>query len=65
MPPKPHVLLNQWDFVKLANSLGVRSTHSVDTAAELDQALATVKTSTAPALIVAKVNPRGLPARLP
>ncbi|MEU7831254.1 thiamine pyrophosphate-dependent enzyme [Nonomuraea sp. NPDC049129] len=65
VPPKPYVLLNQWDFVKLANGLGVRSTHSVDTAAELDQALATVKTSRAPALIIAKVNPRGLPAQLP
>ncbi|YCK42780.1 thiamine pyrophosphate-dependent enzyme [Actinomadura sp. ATCC 39365] len=64
--PKPYVLLNQWDFVKFANALGVRSTYSVDTAAELDQALATVKTSpSAPALIVAKVDSRGLPAVLP
>ncbi|MGW0808108.1 thiamine pyrophosphate-binding protein [Nonomuraea sp. NPDC002799] len=63
--PKPYVVLNQWDFVKFANGLGVQSTHSVDTVAELDQALATVKTSSLPALIVAKINPRGLPVELP
>ncbi|MEU5864552.1 thiamine pyrophosphate-dependent enzyme [Nonomuraea sp. NPDC047529] len=64
--PKPYVLLNPWDFVTFAKSLGVQATYSVDTAAELDQALAAVKTSSgAPALIVAKVNSRGLPAVLP
>jgi indolepyruvate decarboxylase len=62
--PKPYVLLNHWDFVKFANALGVQSAQSVTTAAALDQALAGAKTSNAPALIVAKVNPRDLPAEL-
>jgi indolepyruvate decarboxylase len=63
--PKPYVVLNPWDFARFAHSLGVRNTYSVDTAAELDHALADAKESAAPALIVAKVSPRSLPAQLP
>jgi indolepyruvate decarboxylase len=63
--PKPYVVLGQWDFVAFANSLGVRSTYAVDTAVKLDQALTAAKSSDAPALIVAKVDSRGLPAVLP
>ncbi|MFC4055699.1 thiamine pyrophosphate-dependent enzyme [Actinomadura syzygii] len=62
--PKPYVVLNHWDFTKLANSLGVRSATSVDTARAFDDALAAAKTSNAPALIVAKVNPHDLPIEL-
>ncbi|MFD0476393.1 thiamine pyrophosphate-dependent enzyme [Nonomuraea thailandensis] len=63
--PKPYVVLNPWDFAKVAHGFGVRNTYSVDTAAELDQALVEAKESAAPALIVAKVSPRSLPAQLP
>ncbi|UBU10369.1 thiamine pyrophosphate-dependent enzyme [Nonomuraea gerenzanensis] len=62
--PKPYVVLNRWDFVKFANGLGVQAAQSVTTTAALDQALATAKASSAPVLIVAKVNPRDLPAEL-
>jgi indolepyruvate decarboxylase len=63
--PKPYVVLNPWDFAKFAQGMGVRDTRSVDTAAELDRALAEAKESAAPSLIVAKVSPRSLPAQLP
>ncbi|MEV1003041.1 thiamine pyrophosphate-dependent enzyme [Nonomuraea sp. NPDC050202] len=63
--PKPYVVLNPWDFTKFAHGVGIRSTYSVDTAAELDRALDEAKDSAAPALIVAKVSPRSLPAQLP
>ncbi|MEV4111396.1 thiamine pyrophosphate-binding protein [Nonomuraea sp. NPDC049695] len=62
--PKPYVVLNRWDFVKFANGLGVQSAQSVNTPAAFDQALGTAKASNAPALIVAKVDPHGLPAEL-
>ncbi|MFB9476661.1 thiamine pyrophosphate-dependent enzyme [Nonomuraea salmonea] len=62
--PKPYVVLNRWDFVKFANGLGVQSAQSVTTAAALDEALATAKASNAPALIVAKIDSRDLPAEL-
>jgi indolepyruvate decarboxylase len=63
--PKPYVVLNRWDFTKFANSLGVQSVTSVDTAAAFDAALATAKASDDPALIVAKVDPHDLPMELP
>jgi indolepyruvate decarboxylase len=63
--PKPYVVLNRWDFVKLANGLGVASARSVSTAADLDAALAAAKAANAPALIVARVDPHDLPAGLP
>jgi indolepyruvate decarboxylase len=63
-PPKPYVVLNRWDFVTFAKSLGVRATQSVKTAATLDSALAAAKASNAPALIVAEVNPHDVPAGL-
>jgi len=62
--PKPYVVLNRWDFVELANGLGIQSAQSVNTAAAFDSALAAAKASNAPALIVAKVNPHDLPAEL-
>ncbi len=63
--PRPYVVLNQWDFVKFANGLGVQFAQAVDTAAALDAALAAAKAATGPALIVAQVNPHDLPAELP
>ncbi|MEQ4722231.1 thiamine pyrophosphate-binding protein [Nonomuraea sp. B19D2] len=62
--PKPYVVLNRWDFVKFANGLGLQSAQAVNTAAAFDTALGTAKASNAPALIVARVNPRDLPAEL-
>jgi Thiamine pyrophosphate enzyme, C-terminal TPP binding domain len=62
--PKPYVTLNRWDFVEVANGLGVRSARSVDTAAAFDQALAAATASNSPALIVATINPHDLPAGL-
>jgi indolepyruvate decarboxylase len=63
--PKPYVVLSQWDFTKFANSLGVRSATTVNTATAFDAALVAAKASTAPALIVAKVDPHNLPIKLP
>jgi indolepyruvate decarboxylase len=62
--PRPYVTLNHWDFVALAQGLGVRSARSVDTVAAFDAALTEAKASTAPALIVARVDPHDLPAEL-
>lgn len=64
-PPKAYVALNQWDFVKLAQGMGVAFAQVADTAAGLDAALAAAKRATGgPALIVAKVDPHDLPAEL-
>jgi indolepyruvate decarboxylase len=62
--PRPYVTLNRWDLVAFAHALGVASAQAVDTAAELDAALAKAKASDAPALIAARVDPHGLPAEL-
>jgi indolepyruvate decarboxylase len=63
--PRPYVVLNRWDFVKLANALGVQFARSVNTAAALDSALAAAKTSNAAAVIVTEVDPHDLPPGLP
>jgi indolepyruvate decarboxylase len=63
-PPRPYVVLNQWDFGKFANGLGVQFAETVNTAASLDASLAAAKATDAPALIVAQVNPHDLPAEL-
>jgi indolepyruvate decarboxylase len=63
-PPRPYVVLNQWDFVKFANGLGFQFASTVNTAASLDAALAAAKATNTPALIVADVNPHDLPAEL-
>ncbi|WP_341720532.1 thiamine pyrophosphate-binding protein [Micromonospora sp. FIMYZ51] len=60
--PLPYVVLNRWDFVSFATAVGMGSAYSVDTASAFDAALAAAKASSAPALIVAKVDPRTLPA---
>jgi len=62
--PEPYVVLNRWDFVAFAKGLGVRTAQSVNTAAAFDSALAAAKSSQAPALIVAKVDPHDLPAEV-
>jgi indolepyruvate decarboxylase len=59
--PRPYVVLHRWDLVGLARALGVRAATSVDTAAELDAALAAAKAAPEPALIAARVDPHGLP----
>jgi indolepyruvate decarboxylase len=61
---RPYVILNQWDFVSFANGLGVQFAQAVTTAASFDAALAGAKATPGPALIVAQVDPRGLPAEL-
>ena len=63
-PPLPYVVLNQWDFVKFANGLGLQFAQTVNTATSLDSALAAAKATNTPALIVAQVNPHDLPAEL-
>ena len=64
-PPRPYVVLNQWDFVKLATGLGLQYTQAVNNAASFDTALAAAKAVNGSALIVAQVNPHDLPAELP
>jgi TPP-dependent 2-oxoacid decarboxylase len=63
-PPRPYVVLNQWDFVKFANGLGLQFAQTVNSAASLDAALAAAKAASAPAIIVAQVTPHDLPAEL-
>ena len=64
-PPRPYVVLNQWDFVKFAGGLGVQFAQAVNTASSFDAALAAAKAGNGPVLIVAQVDSRGLPAELP
>jgi indolepyruvate decarboxylase len=63
-PPRSYVVLNQWDFVSFATGLGLPFAQAVNTAASLDAALSAAKATNGPALIVAQVDPRGLPAEL-
>lgn len=62
--PLPYVVLNRWDFISFAKGVGVGSARSVDTASAFDAALTAAKASSAPALIVAKIDPRTLPAEV-
>jgi indolepyruvate decarboxylase len=61
---RPYAVINQWDFVKFANSVGVQWAKVVDTAAALDSELAAAKANSGPCLIVAQVVPRGLPTEM-
>ncbi len=63
--PLSYAVLNQWDFVKFADALGVQFAQTVNTAAALDAALAAAKAFNGPALIAATVDPHDLPAELP
>jgi indolepyruvate decarboxylase len=63
--PRPYVVINQWDFVKVASGFGVQFAQTVNTASAFDTALAGTKAVNGPALIVARVNPHDLPAELP
>jgi len=63
--PRPYVVLNQWDFEKFAGALGVQFARTVNTAAAFDAALAAAKGFDGPAVIVAQIDPHGLPAELP
>jgi indolepyruvate decarboxylase len=61
---RPYVNLNQWDFVAFAKGLGVQFAQTVTTASSFDAAFVEAKAAPHPALIVAQVDPRGLPAEL-
>jgi indolepyruvate decarboxylase len=63
--PRPYVVLNQWDFVKIGSGFGLQSVQAVNTAAAFDAALAAAKSGSGPALIIAQVNSHDLPAELP
>lgn len=63
-PARPYAVINQWDFVKFANSVGVQCAKAVSTAADLDAELAAAKANPGPCLIVAQVPPRGLPTEM-
>jgi indolepyruvate decarboxylase len=64
-PPRPYVVLNQWDFVEFGKGLGLQFAQAVNTAASFDAALGAAKALNGPALIIAQVNSRDLPAELP
>jgi indolepyruvate decarboxylase len=64
-PPLPYAVISQWDFVKFAGGMGVQYAQLADTAAAFDAAIAGAKAFSGPALIVATVDPHGLPAELP
>jgi indolepyruvate decarboxylase len=61
---RPYVILNQWDFVAFAQGLGLQFAQAVNTSASLDAALTGARAASGPALIVAQVDPHGLPAEL-
>jgi indolepyruvate decarboxylase len=63
--PRPYVVLNQWDFVKVGGGFGLQSVQAVNTATALDAALAAAKSGSGPALIIAQVNSHDLPGELP
>lgn len=63
-PARPYAVINQWDFVTFANSVGVQCAKAVRTAADLDAELAAAKANPGPCLIVAQVPPRGLPTEM-
>jgi indolepyruvate decarboxylase len=62
--PEPYVALDRWDLVAVARGLGVQCARSASTVAEFQQALADAQASPGPALVVARVDPHGLPAEL-
>jgi indolepyruvate decarboxylase len=63
--PRPYVVLNQWDFVKVGGGFGLQSVQAVNTATAFDAALAAAKSGSGPALIIAQVNSHDLPGELP
>ena len=63
-PARPYAVINQWDFVKFADSLGVQCAKTVNTAAALDTQLAAANANPGPCLIIAQVLPRGLPVEM-
>jgi indolepyruvate decarboxylase len=63
-PPRPYVVLNEWDYAGIAKGFGLPFFRAVNTAALLDAALADVKAVSGAAMIVAQVNPHDLPAEL-
>ena len=64
VPARPYTVINQWDFVKFANSVGVQNAKVVNTAATLDAELVAAKANPGASLIVAQVVPRGLPTEM-
>jgi indolepyruvate decarboxylase len=63
-PPRPYVVINRWDLMKLAGALGLSSAQVVSTPAALDAALAAAKASPGAALIAAEVDAHDLPDEL-
>jgi len=62
--PRSYVAFKPWDYDALAKTFALPLAQTVDTAAALDAALAAAKAINGPALIVAQVDPHGLPAEL-
>lgn len=63
-PLKPYLALHRWDYPALAKALGVSRAVTVETRAQLDEALAGAKAAEGPSFIHVVVRPRDLPASL-
>jgi indolepyruvate decarboxylase len=63
-PPRPYVVLNEWDYAGIAKGFGLQFCRAVNTATLLDAALADVKAVSGAAMIIAQVDPHDLPAEL-
>lgn len=61
-PQLEYVVLNDWDYCRVAEGMGFEETYSVQTLDELNKALARVGVWQRPILIEVNVPPRDLPA---
>lgn len=63
-PLKPYLALNAWNYVGLANALGIKAAATADTPGRLNELLTTARASKAPSFIHALMKPHDLPAVL-
>ncbi len=63
-PLKPYLALHQWDYRGLAKALGLERSTTVETRAQLDEALAAAKGLKGPSFLHVRVRPHDLPAVL-
>ncbi len=62
--PVEHLKLARWDYVMLAQAMGLTAAERVDNVADLARALQTARAAQGTALISAVMNPRDLPSEL-
>jgi indolepyruvate decarboxylase len=62
--PRPYLALNRWRYAELARAMGITSTVTVATPAELTHALAEARAATGPAFISVTIRRHDLPSEL-